>query len=496
MGSVWHATHLGLDIPCAVKFIEGEFAAQADAQARFEREAKAAAQLRSPHVVQILDHGVSDGRPYIAMELLDGEDLAKRLKRKGRLAPSELLVIVQQISRALIKAHQEGIVHRDLKPDNVFLVPDDDRELVKILDFGIAKSQTSSPDEQNQTRAGALLGTPYYMSPEQAHGSKSVDHRSDLWSLAVICFQCMVGKRPFPSPSLAEVLMQILVHDLPVPSQVQPDIPPGFDAWWQRAAARDPAQRFQSARDFVEGLAEALAVGKVAEVATARRLLTAPPMQRTLPMSAVDPALSAASAPPVPTSFQGAGPAQQPAYGASPAATYAPLPSAYGAPPPPAGYAQQGYAPQGYAPQPSQPSHYGAPPSPFATEPAASYPGSGTSYPGSTMGGGPNQSTGAPTTSNTGESLEASKKKKIPPGMLLGGSVAFVTLVIAIIVAQYWVGYESSAKPSQGNTTKRVMPMRVAPPPLKFVPGPVPTEQPIPSAPPVGPDGAARRGSK
>src|ERR1700677_867322 len=112
---------MGLDIPCAVKFIEGEFAQLPEAQARFEREAKAAAQLRSPHVVQILDHGVWQGTPYIAMELLDGEDLGKRLTRIGRMGANEVLRIVGQVTRALTKAHSVGIVHRDLKPDNIFL---------------------------------------------------------------------------------------------------------------------------------------------------------------------------------------------------------------------------------------------------------------------------------------------------------------------------------------------------------------------------------------
>src|SRR5579862_233922 len=124
MGSVWRAMHLGLDVPCAVKFIEGELASLPEAQARFEREAKAAAQLRSPHVVQILDHGVWQGTPYIAMELLDGEDLGKRILRVGKLAPSQLIPVITQVSRALTKAHTQGIVHRDLKPDNIFLVRD------------------------------------------------------------------------------------------------------------------------------------------------------------------------------------------------------------------------------------------------------------------------------------------------------------------------------------------------------------------------------------
>ncbi len=253
MGSVWLARHLGLDIPCAVKFIEGDYAALPEAQARFVREAKAAAALRSPHVVQILDHGVWDGTPYMAMELLEGEDLGKRLTRVGRLSAQDVGVIITQVARALTKAHAAGIVHRDLKPDNIFLVHDDDREIAKVLDFGIAKSNTHGIDGSN-TKTGAMLGTPYYMSPEQAQGVKAVDHRSDLWSLAVIVFQALTGKLPFESEALGDLLVKIIVQPIPVPSQVAPDVPVAFDRWWAKAASRDPAQRYQSARELSDGL--------------------------------------------------------------------------------------------------------------------------------------------------------------------------------------------------------------------------------------------------
>jgi eukaryotic-like serine/threonine-protein kinase len=257
MGSVWQATHLGLDIPCAVKFIEGEIAQLPEAQARFEREAKAAAQLRSPHVVQILDHGVWQGTPYIAMELLDGEDLGKRLARAGRLPPPDVLRIVTQVSRALTKAHSLGIVHRDLKPDNIFLVRDDDREIAKVLDFGIAKSTTTGIDGSN-TKTGAMLGTPYYMSPEQAQGTKAIDQRSDLWSLAIIVFQALTGRLPFESEALGDLLVKIIISPVPMPSQFVSDLPPSFDRWWGRAAQRDPTLRFQTAREFGDSLALAL----------------------------------------------------------------------------------------------------------------------------------------------------------------------------------------------------------------------------------------------
>jgi serine/threonine protein kinase len=257
MGSVWQAMHLGLDTPCAVKFIEGELANVAEAHARFEREAKAAAQLRSPNVVQIFDHGVWQGRPYIAMELLEGEDLGKRLARRGgRLSAPEVNFVVQEVCRALSRAHQAGVVHRDLKPDNIFIVKDDDRDIVKILDFGVAKSAAAL--DGSNTKTGAMLGTPYYMSPEQAQGIKSVDARSDLWSLAVIVFQCLTGRLPFESEALGDLLVKIIVNKVPTPSEYNPTVPVGFDGWWAKASERPVENRFPTAKAFAESLSIAL----------------------------------------------------------------------------------------------------------------------------------------------------------------------------------------------------------------------------------------------
>jgi serine/threonine-protein kinase len=264
MGSVWQAFDTRLEIACALKFIEGELAHVAEAHARFEREAKAAAALRSPHVVEIKDHGVWEGRPYIAMELLEGEDLGKALtKAGGMLPPAQVGPIVQQVCRALTKAHQAGIVHRDLKPDNIFLVNDDDRQLVKILDFGVAK-QTSQTIDGSNTKTGAMLGTPYYMSPEQAQGIKSVDARSDLWSLAVIVYQCITGRLPFESEALGDLLVKIIVSPIPVPSQVA-QVPLGFDVWWAKAADRNPDNRFATAKEFANTLALALGGSSITE---------------------------------------------------------------------------------------------------------------------------------------------------------------------------------------------------------------------------------------
>ncbi|WP_437738029.1 serine/threonine-protein kinase [Sorangium sp. So ce1335] len=254
MGSVWLAQHIGLDIPCAIKFMHAQGVSK-EVRHRFEREAKVAAQIRSPHVVQILDHGVWKGTPYIAMEYLEGEDLDTRIQRVGRLDPHDTMAITAQVARALTKAHAAGLVHRDLKPANIFLVKDDDREIAKVLDFGIAKDST--PKVTSNTKTGSLLGTPAYMSPEQAQGTKSIDHRSDLWSLAVVVFECLTGRLPFDSQAFGDLLLKIMVRPLPVPSQLAP-VPPGFDAWWARAASREPDARFQSAREFCDALAVAL----------------------------------------------------------------------------------------------------------------------------------------------------------------------------------------------------------------------------------------------
>ncbi len=255
MGTVWLARHTALDTPCAVKLIHEQAARLPDLRARFEREARAAALLRSPHVVQILDHGVWRNVPYIAMEYLEGEDLGQRLGRCGTLSPRETLAIAAQIGRALTKAHAAGLVHRDLKPGNVFIVRDEDREIAKVLDFGVAKVRESGLD--GATKTGVLLGTPYYMSPEQTRGSKDIDHRSDLWALAVVIYQCLTGRLPFVAENLYELFNKIISEPLPVPSRVAP-VPTSLDAWWARAAARDPGQRFQTARELTDALGVAL----------------------------------------------------------------------------------------------------------------------------------------------------------------------------------------------------------------------------------------------
>ena len=260
MGSVWRADHMALSSPVAIKLIDPEIARRPEMLERFQREAQSSAALRSPHVVQILDYGVDEGVPFIAMEMLEGESLAGRLARVKRLPFGDTVRIVSHIGRALAKAHEGGVIHRDLKPDNVFLVKNDDKEIAKVLDFGIAKITGNGPGSakgSNATRTGSILGTPSYMSPEQAQGTKTIDSRSDLWSLAVIAFECVVGAVPFQSEALGDLLIKICIHPIPVPSQMAM-VPPGFDAWWARASNRDPNLRFQTGKDLAEGLRQVL----------------------------------------------------------------------------------------------------------------------------------------------------------------------------------------------------------------------------------------------
>jgi serine/threonine protein kinase len=262
MGSVWLAQHLTLHSSVAIKLIDPQIAQNPEALSRFLREAQAAASLRSPHVVQILDHGVDDGVPFIVMELLDGESLSARLERVRRLSPADTARIFTQVARAMTRAHEAGIVHRDLKPDNIFLVRNDEEEIAKVLDFGVAKSQSHGMGSvSSATRTGSVLGTPHYMSPEQAEGAKTVDGRSDIWSMGVIAWECLLGIRPFDAETLGGLLLAICARDIPVPSRCGV-VPAGFDAWFARCCAREVAQRFSTAKEAAQELSRVCSSGQ------------------------------------------------------------------------------------------------------------------------------------------------------------------------------------------------------------------------------------------
>lgn len=294
MGRVWIARHSGLHTDVVVKLIAENLAKNPEAIARFSREAAAASQVRSPHVVQIFDHGLTqDGQPYIAMELLEGESLRERLDRERVLPPRDVVTIVAHCAKALARAHERGVVHRDIKPDNIFLGDSGSGDIfAKVLDFGIAKATGGS---FIATTTGSVLGSPYYMSPEQVLGSKSVDHRSDLWSLGVVVSEALTGQRPFEAETIGALSIAICHGALPAPRTVQPNLPAGIDAWFARACARDMNARFGSAKELADALASALA-GSPAQISHVAQ----PALAATVPLTTTAGFASAHQAPPRP----------------------------------------------------------------------------------------------------------------------------------------------------------------------------------------------------
>lgn len=259
MGSVWRATHLRLEKPVAVKIVSATHAASFDARWRFQSEARAAAKLQSKNVVHIEDIGeMDDGTPFMVMELLKGMSLEQRIVREGPLALPETQRILAQVCRVLSRAHSAGIVHRDVKPENIFLahLDGEDEMVVKVLDFGVAKSASASSTSTTQT--GALIGTPMYASPEQARARKDIDGRSDLYSLGLVTFVMLTAKDPFEADSLADLIIHICTGPLPRLLDAAPHaLPPALEDWFARACAREPSDRFATADDFAEGFAKA-----------------------------------------------------------------------------------------------------------------------------------------------------------------------------------------------------------------------------------------------
>jgi eukaryotic-like serine/threonine-protein kinase len=255
MGSVWRARHLDLETDVAVKLIGEGLARDQVALGRFKREARAAAQLKSRFVVSILDYGIEDGVPYMVMELLDGEDLRAYLDRNEKLGPARVREIIDPVGKALRLAHAAGLVHRDLKPANVFLARSGDDELVKVLDFGIAK-EVDPNTLSLPTKTSVLLGSPLYMSPERARGDR-VDHRADLWALSMIALEMLTGAHPFRGLAVDEVLSRVAKESIPTPSALGLTSK-ALDAFFARAFHADPDARFTSAAELTQALADAV----------------------------------------------------------------------------------------------------------------------------------------------------------------------------------------------------------------------------------------------
>jgi CheY-like chemotaxis protein len=258
MASVWLGVHLSLGINVAIKFMKEGVADTAD-YASFEREARAAAQLRTEHIVRVYDHGIGvDGEPYLVMEYLAGESLASRVDRCGPLPPAEVAAIIEQVGRALTAAHDRGIIHRDVKPENIILVDDPDRPfgLAKLVDFGLARSRSNL----QKTDAGGLIsGTPSYMTPEHLRAQVAPNPSLDLWALAATAFAGLTATIPFDGETLAETMKKICVGPLPLVRGGDATSPSAIDAWFAKACARPPEARFQTALELTNALTAACA---------------------------------------------------------------------------------------------------------------------------------------------------------------------------------------------------------------------------------------------
>ena len=263
MGSIWVALDTQLRRRVALKLMRPDMTSP-NSRGRFEREAMAVARIKHPNVIQIHEYGIDQESPYIVMELLEGEDMETRIARHPRLSIAAVATLVTQTAKALGAAHVAGIVHRDLKPANIFLARSEAEETVKILDFGVA-AMSSHGEEIHNTHAGTVLGTPHYMSPEQARSAKSLDYRSDLWSLGVVAYRALTGQHPFTGESLGDLIVKICTDPFTPASEVAPELGASaaeVNRFFERALAKDPALRFQSARDLMGTFASLVGDGR------------------------------------------------------------------------------------------------------------------------------------------------------------------------------------------------------------------------------------------
>jgi serine/threonine protein kinase len=266
MAAVYEAENVDIGKRVAVKVLSAELANSKVVTERFMREARAAAKIRSPYICDVYDVGTYGGRPFLVMELLEGESLYDRLARERRLEPKDVLQIAGETAMGLSQAHEASIVHRDLKPENIFLARGGGAESVaKIVDFGLAKfydPHLEGGASARLTKEGALFGTPAYMSPEQASARGPIGLRSDLWALGCIVYEMLVGRTVWNvDQGVAMILAQIASGPLPTPSKVSPGLPRSFDTWFAKALEREESKRFGSAIELADALRYALGDG-------------------------------------------------------------------------------------------------------------------------------------------------------------------------------------------------------------------------------------------
>lgn len=256
MGAVYEAEHTLIGRRFAVKVMHSLFTSIPDSVERFLREARAAGSIGHPNIIEVQDVGEEeDGTVYIVMELLTGETLEDVLNREGTVRPEQAIAIILQVLSALHAAHKKGILHRDLKPDNIFLAIDArGREEVKLFDFGVAKFQNLADDSLGLTKTGTVLGTPYYLAPEQAKGGKNIDEGIDIWSVGVVLYEMLTGQLPFEGDNYNEVLGKILLEEHEPIRSIVPEVPQALAAIAEKALAKDPKERYRAVSEMIEDL--------------------------------------------------------------------------------------------------------------------------------------------------------------------------------------------------------------------------------------------------
>jgi serine/threonine protein kinase len=256
MGVVYLAEHPVIGKKVALKAIHPELSRNAEVVSRFVTEAKSVNQIGHEHIVDIADFGTTPGGEfYFIMEYLQGEALSDRLKREGRLDSTRAMVIGAQIADALDASHEQGIIHRDLKPENIFLVSrGGSKDFVKVLDFGLAKLTQTEEKVSHKTRAGSVMGTPYYMAPEQCEGKQEIDHRADIYSLGVLMFEMLTGKVPFGGDGYGEIIVKHITMPPPSVRSLVPELSAELDLILFRALAKDRTQRFQTMAELRDAL--------------------------------------------------------------------------------------------------------------------------------------------------------------------------------------------------------------------------------------------------
>lgn len=257
MGAVFEATHTLIGKRVAVKVLLDKYAQKDAVVARLKQEAQLASSIGHEHIIDITDFGqTNDGRTFVVMEYLEGEPLSELLSREGPLPEERILRITAQIASALGAAHAKGVVHRDVKPENIFLLTRNERDFVKVVDFGISKSMRSDPGASGEsprlTQTGMVLGTPLYMSPEQARGDDELDHRIDIYALGVIMYELATGEVPFHGNNYLSVISQVLNDDPVMPRERRPELSEELEAVILRAMAKDCDDRYADAAALLQ----------------------------------------------------------------------------------------------------------------------------------------------------------------------------------------------------------------------------------------------------